>query len=102
MNYTTTLTSKSQITIPKAVRDKLGLKLGTKIDIFSSLDGTFVGRPKRESNIMRFAGMLADVDDGRSLGEIRDEAGRIMAEELTQKYEASSKYYVIKIKKHNK
>ena len=51
MSFTTTLTSKNQLTLPKPVRERLGLRKGTKIDIFPTLDGGFIGRPKRESNI---------------------------------------------------
>lgn len=81
MHLTTTLTSKAQITIPKSVREELGLKTGTKIDIFPTLDGGFIGRPKRKSNIMKFAGSLAHLDDGRPLKEIREEAERMAVEE---------------------
>ncbi len=103
MSYTTTVTSKGQITLPKAVRDKLGLKKGTKIDIFPTLDGEFTGKPKRLSNIMKFAGDLADLDDGRPWGEVRDEAQTKMAEEIVKTYQASKgKVYTIKIKKKNR
>lgn len=81
MNLTTTLTSKAQITIPKLVREELGLKIGTKIDIFPIPNGAFIGRPKRKSNIMKFAGSLAHLDDGRSLKEIREEAEKLAVEE---------------------
>ena len=81
MNLTTTLTSKAQITIPKIVREELGLKKGTKIDIFPIPDGSFVGRPKRKSNIMKFAGSLAHLDDGRPWKEIREEAEKLAVEE---------------------
>lgn len=86
MNFTTTLTTKNQLTLPKLVRDKLGLKQGTKIDIFPTLDGGFIGRPKRQSNILEFAGDLAHLDDGRSLKEIRDEAEKLAVKEwISQK-----------------
>lgn len=81
MNLTTTLTSKAQITIPKLVREGLGLKTGIKIDIFPTLDGAFVGRPKRKSNIMKFAGSLAHLDSGRPWKEIREEAERLAVKE---------------------
>ena len=81
MNLTTTLTSKAQITIPKLVRERLGLETGMKIDIFSTPDGGFVGRPKRKSNIMKFAGALAHLDDGRPWKEIREEAEKLAVEE---------------------
>ena len=104
MNLTTTLTSKAQITIPKSVREKLGLKTGTKIDVFPIPDGGFVGRPKRKSNIMKFAGDLAHLDDGRSWKEIREETERLAARELVSDYEKltqgkNAKLYRIKFKK---
>ncbi|MBI2039765.1 AbrB/MazE/SpoVT family DNA-binding domain-containing protein [Candidatus Microgenomates bacterium] len=104
MNLTTTLTSKAQITIPKPVRERLGLKKGTKIDIFPIPDGSFVGRPRRKSNIMKFAGSLAHLDDGRSWKEIREETERLAAQELVSDYDKltqrkNAKLYRIKFKK---
>ncbi len=101
MNYTTTLTSKSQITIPKSVRDKLGLELGAKIDILPNLDGSFVGKVQKKSKIMKFAGDLAYLDDGRPWSQVRDEAGRIMAEEVAKEYENAKEFYAIPIKKRS-
>lgn len=103
MNFTTTLTSKAQVTIPKPVREKLGLKKGTKIDIFPTPDGGFMGRPKRKSNIMKFAGDLAHLDDGRPWKEIREEAEKMAASELVSRYEQltrnkNAKLFRIKLK----
>lgn len=81
MNFTTTLTTKNQLTLPKLIRDRLGLKTGTKIDIFPTLDGGFIGRPKLKSNILEFAGNLAHLDDGRPWNEIRKEAEELAARE---------------------
>lgn len=85
MSFTTTLTTKNQFTLPKPVRDKLGLKKGTKIDIFPTLDGGFIGRPKFKSNILEFAGDLVSLDDGQSLKEIRDTAERLAVKEWISK-----------------
>ena len=86
MSFTTTLTTKNQLTLPKPVREKLGLKKGTKIDIFPTLDGGFIGRPKKQSDILEFAGDLARLDDGRSWKEIRSKAERLAVEEwISQK-----------------
>lgn len=103
MNFTTTLTSKAQVTIPKPVREKLGLKKGTRIDIFPTPDGGFMGRPKRKSNILKFAGDLVHLDDSRSWKEIREETEKLAAQELTSKFEKltqskKSKLYRIKFK----
>lgn len=85
MNFTTTLTSKNQLTLPRAVRDQLGVKKGAKFDIYPTLDGGFVGRLKRKSRILDFAGDLKHLDDGRPLNEIREEAQRLAAEEIVNK-----------------
>lgn len=104
MNLTTTLTSKAQITIPKLVREELGLRVGTKIDIFPIPNGSFVGKPKQKSNIMKFAGDLAHLDDGRPLKEVREETERLAAQELVSKYQKltkrkNAKLYRIKFNK---
>lgn len=81
MSFTTTLTSKNQFTLPKSVRDKIGMKKGTKIDIFPTLDGGFIARPKKKSNILEFAGKLAHLDDGRPWKEVREIAEKLAVEE---------------------
>ena len=81
MNFTTTLTSKNQFTLPKSVSDKLGLEKGTKMDIFPTLDGGFIARPKKKSNILEFAGDLAHLDDGRSFKKIREKAEKLNVKE---------------------
>lgn len=81
MTFTTTLTSKNQLTLPKGVRERLGLKKGTKIDIFPTLDGGFIGKPKGKSNILEFAGDLAHLDNGKPWKEIREEAEKLNTQE---------------------
>ena len=62
------------------------VKKGIKIDIFPTLDGGFIGRTRRKSNILEFAGDLANLDDGRSWKEIRSKAERLaVAEWISQK-----------------
>lgn len=86
MSFTTTLTTKNQLTLPKSIRDRLGLKKGVKIDIFSTLDGGFIGRPRRKSNILEFAGNLAHLDDDRPWEEIKKDAEELAAKEwISQK-----------------
>ena len=103
MNFTTTLTTKNQLTLPLPVREKLGLKRGIKIDIFPTLDGGFIGKPHRKSRILEFAGRFKHLDDDKSWKEIREEAERLHAQEIANKFERlttskSSKLYRIKIK----
>lgn len=42
----TTLTSKGQVTIPKSVRDELGLRVGDKVAFRVLEDGTVVVEPE--------------------------------------------------------
>ena len=41
-----TVTSKGQVTIPKRIRDKLGLSAGTEVEFILEEDGTLRVRPK--------------------------------------------------------
>jgi antitoxin PrlF len=52
-----TLTSKGQITIPKAVRDHLGLDTGARVDFVIDTDGTVVLRPVTRP-VHELAGLL--------------------------------------------
>lgn len=51
-----TLTSKGQATVPKAVRDHLGVRPGDKIRYFIHPDGTVLILPVRPVSVLR--GML--------------------------------------------
>lgn len=42
-----TITSKGQVTIPKAIRDRLDLDAGTEVEFELTEDGTVAVRPKR-------------------------------------------------------
>ena len=42
----TTMTSKGQVTVPREIRDRLGLKSGDKMSFTMLADGTVVMRPK--------------------------------------------------------
>ena len=57
MTTVATLTSKGQTTIPKEIRDSLGMKSGDRITFTLMPDGTVIMRVKRKS-IMQLAGVL--------------------------------------------
>jgi AbrB family looped-hinge helix DNA binding protein len=57
MGATATLTSKGQTTIPKEIRDRLGMKPGDRMTFTLMPDGTMLVRVKRKS-ILSLAGML--------------------------------------------
>ncbi|MCM3875119.1 MAG: AbrB/MazE/SpoVT family DNA-binding domain-containing protein [Thermoanaerobaculia bacterium] len=54
---TATLTSKGQVTLPKAVRDALQVRTGDRLDFTPSPDGAFRIEVRRE-NPMSLAGIL--------------------------------------------
>lgn len=52
----TTVTTKGQVTIPKPIRDFLGLKAGSEIEFARNSDGEIVLKPaKKSSTTSRFA-----------------------------------------------
>lgn len=57
MTTDATLTSKGQTTIPKEIRDSLGMKPGDRMTFTLMADGTVIMRVKTKS-IMELAGML--------------------------------------------
>ena len=57
MTTAATLTSKGQTTIPKEIRDGLGMKPGDRISFTLMPDGTVIMRVKRKS-VMKLAGVL--------------------------------------------
>ena len=52
-----TLSSKGRITIPKEIRDGLGMKPGDQMSFTPMFDGTVVMRVKNKS-VMRLAGIF--------------------------------------------
>jgi antitoxin PrlF len=57
MNTESTLTSKGQTTVPKAIRESLRLKPGDRITFTPMPDGTVLMRVKNKS-VMSLAGSL--------------------------------------------
>ncbi len=98
MNHTTSVTSKYQITLPKSVRGKLGIKTGNKIDIFPMANGEFIGRVRTEANILKYAGDLAHLDDNKPSKEIRQAAQAGLAQEAIEKHLTAKNISTIKIK----
>jgi antitoxin PrlF len=56
------LTSKGQITLPKPIRDQLGLEAGTALDFVVEPDGSLRARPLKRGADGLF-GLLRDPDD---------------------------------------
>jgi len=52
-----TITAKGQVTIPKAIRERLGLNEGDKLEFSIDDAGSIVARPRHAANI---CGILGD------------------------------------------
>ncbi len=69
-----TVSEKGQITIPKRVRDKLGLRAGVVLE-FESRNGLLIGRKRsNRSPIDAVVGILAPMDVDKALEEMRGKA----------------------------
>ena len=61
----TTVTSKGQVTIPKAVRDLLGIVPGSKVDFHRAVDGSVVlSRRDDKRPASRFARLRGHAAEG--------------------------------------
>lgn len=74
-----TITSKGQVTIPKKLRDRVGLKAGTKLVFIPEGKGFRTQPAARRLKIFDYIGSLKHLDDGRPWSEIRDQAHRAAA-----------------------
>jgi antitoxin PrlF len=73
---TTTLTSKGQMTLPKAVRDRLGVKPGDRLDFVEDDDGFRVVKVRIAHPLDKWIGFLTELE-GRDPDElIEDWRGR--------------------------
>lgn len=68
----TIVTAKGQVTIPKAVRDRLGLKPGTKVEFRSGADGEIVLKraDQKRPPLSRFAKLRGHAGPGMSTDEM--------------------------------
>ena len=65
-----TVTSKGQVTIPKAVRDLLGLEAGSKLDFHRNAQGEIVLTRAGDAPPSRFAKLRGHAGPGLSTDEI--------------------------------
>jgi AbrB family looped-hinge helix DNA binding protein len=63
------MTSKGQVTIPKRMRDELGLKAGAEIEFLPNGSGEVVVRAKRKPDPNRFDAFIGTLDLGMTTDE---------------------------------
>ena len=66
----TKMTAKGQVTIPKRLRDYLGLKPGSNVDFEMAEDGEVVLRTKEKHRKGRFDALLGSAKFGMTTDEI--------------------------------
>lgn len=77
--YAGVVTSKGQITVPKPIRERLGLKQGDRIEFVAESHRTVVRRARKKENAFaKYAGALGTFKGGKKqintwLRDLRDE-----------------------------
>lgn len=70
--YYSTVTSKGQVTIPKDVRDRLGISTGSAVGFIMENDGTVRITVPRYSTVASLAGAAGSLPEPRSWDEMRE------------------------------
>ena len=80
-----TMTSKGQVTLPKEIRDKLGLTAGAKLDFWIEPDGRIIVR-KVEPNPLSIRGLLkSPLERPPTVAEMDAGIARYLAEKHAKK-----------------
>ena len=81
-----TLTSKGQITIPKDVRDRMGLKVGDRLVFRFDAQGNLLAQPESPNPLGRLSGLLQHLAGKRPVTvEEMNEAVKLRAAERYKK-----------------
>jgi AbrB family looped-hinge helix DNA binding protein len=80
---TAKVTSKGQVTIPKDIRDRLGIKVGDEIDFVEERGVVTLRKHREPGSFHKWIGFLADAFEGKTTDEIIEELrGPPLEEEL--------------------
>ncbi len=80
---TATITSKGQVTIPKDIREKLGLRQGDRL-IFYVEDGKAVAQPVRRGDFRELAGIVKSDRPWPGMAAVREQYHREVAEHVVR------------------
>lgn len=67
------VTSKGQVTIPKALRDRFGIEPGAQVDFAATEDGIRLRKVVNRHKQSRVLGCLKAELEGRTVAEVMDE-----------------------------
>ena len=82
MNWTATISSKGQLTIPHPIRERLGLQAGTKV-LMILRDGTVEMQPI-SGDILQWRGALKGIEPATPLDQVRERTREAIAEEVVR------------------
>ena len=82
---TATMTSKGQLTVPKEVRDRLGLKPGDKVELVLSGDHMVTMRKRRRLRLEEVLGSLPTNGVSATLEQIDENLGAAIVESVMRR-----------------
>lgn len=86
MAVTATLTSKGQLTVPKEIRDRLGLAPGDRVEFVPGEDGRgVVMRKRRTLSLEEVMGSLPNNGVTRTLEEMEEDLGQAVVESVMRR-----------------
>jgi len=80
-----TMTSKGQLTVPKAIRDRLDLKPGDKVDLMPSGELGVLMRKRRIVRLQELMGFLPTNGISKTLEALEQDLGDAIVEHVTQR-----------------
>ncbi len=75
------LTSKGQLTLPKPIRDQLGLTAGSRLDFTVEKDGTLRARPMKQGAEGLFGLLHSPDQETSSVEEMNTAMAELLADE---------------------
>lgn len=82
---TATMTSKGQLTVPKEIRDRLGLGPGDKVDLVPSGDLTVTMRKRRQLSLGEVLGSLPTNGITATLEQMEEDLGDAVVESVLRR-----------------
>lgn len=82
---TATMTSKGQLTVPKEIRDRLGLSPGDKVDLVPSGDLTVIMRKRHQLSLEEVLGSLPTNGIAATLEQMEEDLGDAVVESVLRR-----------------
>lgn len=82
---TATMTSKGQLTVPKEIRDRLGLRPGDKVEMLPSGDQAVTMRKRRRLSLDEVLGTLPTNGINATLEQIEEDLGDAIVDSVLRR-----------------